>query len=74
MQSHSLYEVYRTLPDSRTAQGMRFNQAGVLALITLALIAQQNSLRQISAWVAACDVALGARIMYPRIQTKKGAD
>jgi hypothetical protein len=64
MPIHSLYEVYQTLPDSRTASGKRFNQAGVLALITLALIAQQNSLRQISAWVVACDPALGARLGF----------
>jgi hypothetical protein len=64
MQIQSLYDVYTTLPDSRTAQGKRFNQAGVLALITLALIAQQNSLRQITAWVAACDPALGARLGF----------
>jgi DDE family transposase len=64
MQIQSLYDVYSALPDSRTAEGKRFNQAGVLALITLALIAQQNSLRQISAWVAACDPALGARLGF----------
>src|SRR5215212_1625940 len=64
MQIQSLYDVYRALPDSRTATGKRFNQAGVLALITLALIAQQNSLRQISAWLAACDPALGARLGF----------
>jgi hypothetical protein len=62
MQIHSLYDVYTALPDARTAEGKRFNQAGVLALITLALIAQQNSLRQIAAWVAACDPALSARL------------
>jgi hypothetical protein len=64
MQIQSLYDVYCALPDSRTAAGKRFNQAGVLALITLALIAQQNSLRQIAAWVAACDPALGARLGF----------
>jgi hypothetical protein len=64
MQMQSLYDVYQTLPDSRTASGKRFNQAGVLALITLALVAQQNSLRQMSAWVAACDPALGARLGF----------
>lgn len=64
MQIQSLYDVYQTLPDSRTASGKRFNQAGVLALITLALIAQQNSLRQISAWVAACDPTVGARLGF----------
>jgi hypothetical protein len=64
MQIQSLYDVYTTLPDSRTAAGKRFNQAGVLALITLALIAQQNSLRQITAWVQACDPALGARLGF----------
>lgn len=64
MQPQSLYQVYITLPDPRTAEGKRFNQAGVLALITLALIAQQNSLRQISSWVAACDPALGARLGF----------
>ena len=36
----------------------------MLALITLALFAQQNSLRQISAWVAATDPALGARLGF----------
>ena len=64
MQIQSLYDVYRSLPDSRAATGKRFNQAGVLALITLALIAQQNSLRQITAWVAACDPTLGARLGF----------
>jgi hypothetical protein len=64
MQIQSLYDVYSALPDSRTAEGKRFNQAGVLALITLALIAQQNSLRQIAAWVATCDPALGARLGF----------
>src|SRR5512140_2153152 len=59
MQIQSLYDVYRALPDSRTATGKRFNQAGVLALIT-----QQNSLRQISTWVAATDPALGARLGF----------
>jgi hypothetical protein len=64
MQIHSLYDVYIALPDARTTEGKRFNQAGVLALITLALIAQQDSLRQIAAWVSACDPALGARLGY----------
>jgi hypothetical protein len=64
MQIQSLYNVYQALPDSRTATGKRFNQAGVLALITLALMAQQNSLRQITVWVAACDPALGARLGF----------
>src|SRR5436190_24176324 len=64
MQIQSLYDVYQTLPDSRAATGKRFNQAGVLALITLALIAQQNSLRQITVWVATCDPALGARLGF----------
>jgi len=64
MHIQSLYDVYQSLPDSRTASGKRFNQAGVLALITLALIAQQNSLRQITVWVAACDPALGARLGF----------
>jgi hypothetical protein len=64
MHSQSLYDVYKTLPDSPTASGKRFNQAGVLVLITLALIAQQNSLRQISTWVAACDPTLGARLGF----------
>src|SRR5215212_12128480 len=64
MQTQSLYDVYRALPDSRTATGKRFNQAGVLALITLAVMAQQNSLRQMTAWVAACDPALGARLGF----------
>ena len=64
MQIQSLYDVYGTLPDSRTATGKRFNQAGVLALITLAVMAQQNSLRQITVWVAACDPALGARLGF----------
>src|SRR5215216_5313448 len=64
MQIQSLYDVYSALPDSRTATGKRFNQAGVLALITLALMAQQNSLRQITVWVAACDPALGARLGF----------
>jgi hypothetical protein len=36
----------------------------VLALITLALIAQHNSLRQITAWVAACDPTLSARLGF----------
>ena len=64
MQIQSLYQLYTSLPDSRAATGKRFNQAGVLALITLALLAQQNSLRQISAWIAACDPALGARLGF----------
>jgi len=64
MQIPSLYDVYTALPDSRTAEGKRFNQAGVLALITVALIAQQNSLRQITAWVAACDPTLSARLGF----------
>jgi hypothetical protein len=64
MQTHSLYDIYAALPDSRTAEGKRFNQAGVLALVTLALIAQQNSLRRITAWVAACDPALSARLGF----------
>jgi len=64
MQIQSLYELFTTLPDARTAEGKRFNQAGVLALITLALLAQQNSLRQISTWVAACDPNLGARLGF----------
>jgi DDE_Tnp_1-associated len=64
MQTQSLYDVYRALPDSRAAAGKRFNQAGVLALITLALMAQQNSLRQISTWIATTDPALGARLGF----------
>src|SRR5215208_5037825 len=64
MHMQSLYDVYQTLPDSRTATGKRFNQAGVLALSTLAVMAQHNSLRQMSVWVAACDPALGARLGF----------
>ena len=57
MQIQSLYEVYqlRRCPRKRTATGKRFNQAGVLALITLALMAQRNSLRQMTACVERTD-------------------
>jgi hypothetical protein len=64
MKIRSLYEVFADLPDPRTAQGQRYGQAGVLALVTLALMAQQNSLRQIAAWVDAQDPALGARLGF----------
>jgi hypothetical protein len=64
MRIWSLYDVFADLPDSRVAEGKRYNQAGVLALVTLALIAQQNSLRQIASWVDAQDPALGARLGF----------
>src|SRR5262245_29282111 len=64
MQIHSLYDIYPSLPNARTAQRKCFNQAGLLAFTTLALSARQNSLRQISAWVAGCDPELGARLGF----------
>jgi hypothetical protein len=38
----SLYEVFQTLPDPRRAQSKKFSLAGVLTLVVMALIAQQN--------------------------------
>jgi hypothetical protein len=55
----SLYEVFQTLPDPRRAQGKKFSLAGVLTLVVMALIAQQNSLRQIEAWVDGLDPSVG---------------
>jgi hypothetical protein len=64
MRVRSLYDVFMTLPDPRVAQGKRYNQPGVLALVMLALIAQQNSLNQIATWVAALDPSGGARLGF----------
>ena len=58
------YDVFLSLPDSRAASGKRYNLPGVLALVTLALLAQQNSLNQIAAWVAALDPSIGARLGF----------
>jgi hypothetical protein len=64
MQISSLYDIYKTLPDSHTDGGKRFNQAGMLTLVTLALMTHQTTLHQISAWVAACDRSLGAQLGF----------
>jgi hypothetical protein len=64
MRVRSLYELFKTLPDPRAAEGRRYDQAGVLALVMMALIAQQNSLNQIAIWVAALDPAVGARLGF----------
>jgi DDE_Tnp_1-associated len=64
MKIRSLYDVFVGLPDKRAAEGKRYHQAGVLALVTLALIAQQNSLRQIATWVDAQDPTLGSRLGF----------
>ena len=64
MKVRSLYDLFMELPDKRAAEGKRYNQAGVLALVTLALIAQQNSLRQIATWVDAQDPALSTRLGF----------
>jgi predicted transposase YbfD/YdcC len=49
------YEVFETVPDRRRAKGKRHPLAGVLCVVVLALIDQQNSLRQIAAWAAGLD-------------------
>lgn len=56
---NSLSAVFQTLPDPRRAQGTRFPLAGALTLVVMALIAQQNSLCQVAAWVAGLDPAVG---------------
>jgi len=55
----SLYEVFQMLPDPHQAQGKKFSLTGVLTLVVIALIAQQNSLRQIEAWVDGLDPSVG---------------
>jgi len=42
--------IFEAVPDFRRAQGKRHPLVAVLAIVTLALINQQNSLRQIAAW------------------------
>jgi hypothetical protein len=64
MHVRSLYDLFPSLPDHRSPSGKRFNQAGVLTLVVLALLSQQNSLRQIAAWVAVQDVALSTRLGF----------
>jgi predicted transposase YbfD/YdcC len=49
------YEIFETIPDRRRAKGKRHPLAGVLCVVVLALIDQQNSLRQIAAWAAGLD-------------------
>jgi predicted transposase YbfD/YdcC len=44
------YSIFNALPDHRRAQGKRHSLVAVLAVVTLALINQQNSLRQIASW------------------------
>lgn len=43
--------IFWDVPEFRRAQGKRHSLPSVLTLVTLALINQQNSLRQIAAWV-----------------------
>jgi predicted transposase YbfD/YdcC len=49
------YEIFERIPDPRRAQGKRHPLAGVLCVVVLALIDQQNSLRQIAAWATGLD-------------------
>ena len=46
----SFYSIFDALPDRRRVQGRRHSLVGVLVVVTLALINQQNSLRQIASW------------------------
>jgi hypothetical protein len=49
------YQVFETIPDQRGAKGKRHPLVGVLCVVVLALIDQQNSLRQIAARAAGLD-------------------
>lgn len=44
------YSIFDALPDYRRTQGKRHSLVAVLVVVTLALINQQNSLRQIIGW------------------------
>lgn len=60
----SLYQVFQTVPDPRTKTGQRYSLAGVLTLVVMALIAQQNSLRQIEAWSAGLESNVSAALGF----------
>ena len=55
--------IFESVPDGRRAQGKRHPLVAVLTIVTLALINQQNSVRQIAAW--ARGLGLEARRRLP---------
>ena len=50
-----LIEVLRSIPDPRNPKGRRFELGSILALIILALVSSQNSIRQIASWARGLD-------------------
>jgi hypothetical protein len=57
-----LSEVFAELPDHRQAKGRRHALATILTVVVLALISQQNSLRQIASWAAGLDRPMRRRL------------
>lgn len=51
----SLYEVFQAIPDPREARGRRHPLSAILTGVVLALVAGQNSLRQIASWLQGLD-------------------
>jgi hypothetical protein len=49
------YLIFEHVPDPRQPRGKRHPLAAVLVVVILALINQQNSLRQIAAWAQGLD-------------------
>ena len=54
--------IFETLPDFRRAQGKRHPLTAVLTIVVLALLNQQNSLRQIAAWAQGLDAEARRRL------------
>jgi len=64
--------IFENLPDSRRPQGRRYSLQAVLTIVILALIGQQNSLRQIAAWAQGLDLKARRRLglRYNRVPSE----
>ncbi len=56
--------VFDEVPDWRHAKGRRHSLAVILNLVVVALINQQNSLRQIASWARGLDRQTRARLRF----------
>jgi predicted transposase YbfD/YdcC len=65
---HPFVSIFASIPDHRQAQGKRHSLTAVLAIVTLALINQQNSIPQIAAWAQGLDLATRKRLPLCRNQ------
>ncbi len=54
--------IFESVPDHRQAKGRRHSLVAVLAIVTLALINQQNSIPQIAAWARGLNIEARKRL------------